>query len=225
VALGLIALCGNASVLAAAQSRGLRVPAEEFGSRDFRVNSLLAHVPIHDVWAVDLRADPPPTLDHLVDVARRGSPTFSTPALTGLGGLREVVGAVFKWEDPRWDDPGASFLRLLEEADRRQSMAEPGQTMGNWRLLYVFPREGVVETQNGTVHLAVAATIGEGSAGARLFLSFRVREVNWTTRWYMRLIDPARRFFVYPSLLRQFAHTWEREGGSPPEEHSVGGRT
>jgi hypothetical protein len=40
----------------------------------------------------------------------------------------------------------------------------------------------------------------------------------------MRLIDPARRFFVYPFLLRQFAHTWEREEWIPPEEPLIGER-
>ncbi len=225
VALGLIVLCGNASVLAAAQSRGLRVSAEEFESRDFRVNSLLAHVPIHDVWAIELRGRPRPTLDQLATAFKSGSPVQTTPAMAGLSAVRTAVGMVLGWEDPRWDDAGASFLHLLEEGDRRRSTAEPGTTLGIWRVLYAFPREAVVETLNGTVHLAVAATIGEGPAGTRLFLSFHVQEVNWTTRWYMRLIDPARRFFVYPSLLRQFAHTWEREGRNPPEEHTVGGIT
>lgn len=225
VALGLIALCGNASVLAVAQSRGLRVPAEEFESRDFRVNSLLAQVPIHDVWAIELLGHPRPTLDQVATAFKQGSAFQTTPAVAGLSAVRTAVGMALGWEDPRWDDPDASFLPLLKEGDRRRSTAEPGMTIGIWRVVYAFPREAVVETLNGTVHVAVAATIGDGPAGTRLFLSFRVREVNWTTKWYMRLIDPARRFFVYPSLLRQFAHTWEREGRSPPKENSVGEKT
>jgi len=84
------------------------------------------------------------------------------------------------------------------------------------------PQEGVAETINGTAHVAVAATIGEGPDGPRLFLSFRVREVNWTTPLYMRMIDPARRLFVYPFLLRQFSHTWERGGWDRPEERFTG---
>ena len=80
----------------------------------------------------------------------------------------------------------------------------------------------MVETINGTVHVAVAATIGEGPSGPRLFLSFRVREVNWTTRFYMRMIDPARRFFVYPFLLRQFAHAGKGAVGDRPEEVLTG---
>jgi hypothetical protein len=76
---------------------------------------------------------------------------------------------------------------------------------------------------NGTAHAAVDAAVQEGPKGARLFLSFWVREVNWTTPFYMRLIDPARRYFIYPFLLRQFAHTWEREGWKPHAERSLKG--
>jgi hypothetical protein len=79
-----------------------------------------------------------------------------------------------------------------------------------------------VETLNGTAHVAVIAGLGEDSGRVRLFLSFRVREVNWTTPLYMRLIDPARRYFVYPSLLRQFAHTWNRESWALPEKLRIG---
>jgi hypothetical protein len=212
----LAALSANASVLAAISARGLRVPPERFESLEFRVNSLLAGVPLHDVWAIELKGHPVPTLEGLANAVARGSPMHTTPAVTGLGGLRGLVGKVLGWEDPRWYDPDASFVHLVSKSDRQRSAAEPGQTVGIWRVLYVFPREGAVETLNGTVHVAVAASIETGFGDPRLFLSFRVREVNWTTRWYMRLIDPARRFFVYPALLRQLAHTWEMEGESPP---------
>ncbi len=221
----LVALCANASVLAAASAWSLRIPPEEFESMDFRVNTLLADVPLHDVWAIELKGHPPPTLDVLANVLKRGSPVHATPAVTGLVGLRGFVGTALGWEDPRWDNPDASFVHLVEDGDRRRSMADPGETMGIWRVLYVLPREGAVETLNGTVHVAVAASIEEGMVSPRLFLSFRVREVNWTTCWYMRLIDPARRFFVYPALLRQIAHTWEREGGKFSNEHPTGERT
>ena len=132
---------------------------------------------------------------------------------------------VFGWENPRWADPGASFLNRLEENDRRRSTVEPGRTVGIWRVLYAFSREGAVETLNGTVHVAVSASIDDRSANPRLLLSFRVREVNWTTRWYMRLIDPARRFFVYPALLRQIAHSWERERRNLSNDDPEGGKT
>lgn len=214
----ILAAAANCGLLGAATAHGLRVSPEDFAARDFPVNDLLADVPVHDVWAVDLEGHRLPTLRELGDALKRGSPLQATPVSAGLVLLRGMIGTAFGWDDPRWSNGDSSFVDRLTEADRRCSAAEPGTTLGIWRVLYACPREGVVETVNGTVHVAVAASLGEGPKGPRLFLSFRVREVNWTTRFYMRLIDPARRYFVYPSLLRQLAHTWEREGWRPLED-------
>jgi hypothetical protein len=218
----LLAAVINSAVVAGASSRGLRISPEDFATRDFRIHGLLADVPLHDVWAIELKGPPSPTLEELGNAFRRGSPFQATPALMGLGMLRGVIGFALAWDDPRWSDVNTSYVNRLTEADRQCSTTEPGTTLGIWRVLYACPQEGVVETINGTVHVAVAATIGEGPVGPRLFLSFWVGEVNWTTQWYMRLIDPSRRFFVYPSLLRQFAHTWARGGWKPAEEALTG---
>ena len=212
LAVALLAASVNSAVVAGASSRGFRMSPEEFDARDFRINSLLADVPLHDAWAIDLKGHPSPTLEELGSVFQGFSPFQITPAIMGLGMLREVVNLAFGWDDPRWTDATQSFVHRLSETDRQHSTTEPGKTFGSWRVLYACPQEGVVETINGTVHVAVAATIGEGPDGPRLFLSFRVREVNWTTPFYLRMIDPARRFYVYPLLLRQFAHSWERGG-------------
>ena len=212
----------NAALVAGASSRGLRVSPEDFAQREFRVNSLLADVPLHDVWAIPLKGRHSPTLVELGEVFRNTSPFQATPAVMGLSILRGVIGFALGWDDPQWLDVNTSFVHRLTQADRTRSTTEPGTTLGIWRVLYACPEEGAVETINGTAHVAVAATIGDGPEGPRLFLSFRVREVNWTTPFYMRLIDPSRRFFVYPSLLRQFAHTWERGDWSQPEEIRTG---
>jgi hypothetical protein len=136
--------------------------------------------------------------------------------------LRGVMGLAFGWEDPRWSDVASSFLHRVSDDDRLRSLAAPGETLGIWRVLYAFPREAAVETLNGTAHVAVIAGFEEDGESTRLILSFRVREVNWTTPFYMRLIDPARRFFVYPTLLRQFAHTWNRENWDSSGETANG---
>ena len=222
MAIALLAAVTNSAVIAGASSRSLRISPEDFATRGFRVNTLLFDVPVHDAWAVDLKGHPAVTLEELGEVFQTFSPFQITPAVMGLGMLRGVVGFVFGWEDPRWSDVGASFVNRLTEVDHQRSTTEPGTTVGMWRVLYACPQEGVAETINGTVQVAVAATIGEGPRGPRLFLSFHVREVNWTTRWYMRMIDPSRRYFVYPFLLRQFAHTWERGDWNSPEEVLTG---
>jgi len=211
-----LAFAGNAALLTGFSSRGLRISAPELEAMDLRANRLLSDVPVHDAWAIELRGRTAPTLDDLIHVFRSGSPLQATPAVLCLGMLRGAVGVVFGWEDPRWTDVASSFLSRVTEDDRNLSVAAPGKVLGIWRVLYAFSREAAVETLNGTAHVAVVAALEDGGNLTRLVLSFRVREVNWTTRFYMRVIDPARRFFVYPSLLRQFAHTWNREGWDTP---------
>jgi hypothetical protein len=213
-----LAFACNAALLAGLSSRGLRIATPELEAKDFRANHLLADVPVHDAWAIELKGRPSPTLDDLIQVFQAGSPRQATPVIMGLGMLRGVAGLVFGWEDPRWSDVASSFLQRMTDEDRLRSVAAPGETLGIWRVLYAFPEEAAVETLNGTAHVAVIAGLEEYGQSTRLILSFRVREVNWTTDFYLRLIDPARRFFVYPSLLRQFAHTWNRETKSSPGE-------
>lgn len=202
----------NATAVAAATARGLRVAPEAFSAQDFRVNHLLLDVPLHDAWAVDLRGPASPTMENLALAFRHKAYRGVTPAIVALGAMRGAAGRLLGWDAPRWANPDGSFLLRLTALDCRRSTTRPGTSMGIWRVLYAFPREGLVETLNATVHVAVAGAIGEAPEGPRLFLAFRVREVNWTTRFYMRLIDPSRRFFIYPFLLKQFAHTWERGG-------------
>jgi hypothetical protein len=222
VAVAVLTFAGNAALLAGISSRGLRISPAEMEAKDFRANTLFSDVPVHDAWAIELKGRPSPTLEDLIHVFRAGSPQQATPAITGLGMLRGVVGSTFGWEDPRWSDGAYSFVGRLTDNDRHRSAAASGEMLGIWKVLYVFPREAAVETLNGTVHVAVIAGLEEDGGTTRLVLSFRVREVNWTTLFYMRLIDPARRFFVYPSLLRQFAHTWNRENWESPGETPTG---
>jgi hypothetical protein len=214
----------NGTAVAAATAHGLRGSPQEFARQDFRVNQLLPDVPLHDAWAVDLKGSASPTMENLTRAFRHRAALGVTPAIVGLGVIRGAAGKLLGWDEPRWASPEGSFISRLTPLDRRCSSTKPGTTLGIWRVLYALPREGLVETQNATVHVAVAGAIGERAEGARLFLAFRVREVNWTTRLYMRLIDPARRFFIYPFLLRQFAHTWEREAWGHPNPSASGER-
>jgi hypothetical protein len=215
----------NGAAVGVATARGLRIPTEEMARQDFRVNDLLADIPLHDAWAVDLEGSHAPTLEELAAAMRHQSKLAATPAFLGLGMIRGAAGALFGWEEARWADPDASFLHRLSETDLQLSSSEPGTSLGIWRVLYAFTREGLVETINGTVHVAVSGAVGQGPEGPRLFLSFRVREVNWTTPFYLRLIDPARRYFIYPFLLRQLAHTWSRNGQPSIASVSTGGDT
>lgn len=149
-------------------------------------------------------------MDEVIQAARRSSLFHTTPTLMGLAVLRGILGRVLRWDDPRWMVPEASFVGRLNDGDRLRSTTDPGTHLGPWRVVYSFPDEGLVELMNGTVHVAVSCTLGEEESGPAIFLAFRVREVNWSTPLYMGLIDPFRRYLVYPPMIRQFAHTLGR---------------
>ena len=82
-------------------SRGLRISPEDFEAQDFRVNSLLADIPLHDVWAIDLEGPSLPDTEgpgcRIPSVAH---PSRSPRPFWVSGMLREAVGFAFGWDDP-----------------------------------------------------------------------------------------------------------------------------
>jgi hypothetical protein len=103
----------------------------------------------------------------------------------------------------------------LTEAERRDSSVEPGKSWGTWRVVYSCPDEGMIELINGTVHASVTWALRPADSGSTLYVAFHAQEVNWTTRPYIALITPFRRYLIYPLLFAEFEHTWERAHGSP----------
>jgi hypothetical protein len=192
----------------------MRVTAEEFRGIDLRAHSLLADVPLHDVWAVDLPGGGPGRTIVDLRVLLSAQPlTTVNPAVRFLFGLRTQLGRAFGWDR---GPPGASvesFLHRLSAADRNASLVAPGTLEGPFRVLFVSSREAISEIQNSTVHGFSVFALVERSPGYRLYWAIYVRPVGGITAWYMRLIDPFRRFIIYPALLRHFRRAWLR--GSP----------
>ena len=70
-------------------------------------------------------------------------------------------------------------------------------------------REAISEIQNATVHAFSVLALVERS-DYRLYWGIYVLPVGRITAWYMRLIDPFRRVFIYPALLRYLRVAWSR---------------
>jgi hypothetical protein len=142
---------------------------------------------------------------------RRPPPNVVVRALFAL---RWWLGRVFGWDDERHDPPGASYVDRLTEADRVQSQVPPGTRDGRFRVLYVLRNEALSEIRNATVHgfLALALTHRENSYV--VYLAIYVKAISRFTTLYMALIDPLRRFVVYPAIFRtvqqRVAQLWIR---------------
>jgi hypothetical protein len=134
----------------------------------------------------------------------RRSQRLSLP-VRALFGLRWFIGRVLRWDCP--SAPGEqeawSFRARLTEADRQQSIVEPGTPDGPFTLLYVHPMEAVSEVRNATVHAFLVWALEPTPEGYQLFWAIHVLPVSFWTKPYMALIDPFRRWLVYPALLRR----------------------
>ena len=143
------------------------------------------------------------------EAMRQGHPPG--PPVRVLFALRGLLGHLFRWDGPFEDSEDWSFRTRLTEADRQRSIVEPGTLDGPFAVLYVHTREAVSEIRNATVHAFLVWALEPAPNGYQLFWAIHVLPVSVWTKPYMALIDPFRRWLVYPSLLSRFHEVWCRE--------------
>jgi Protein of unknown function (DUF2867) len=193
-----------------------RISPPEFFVQPLRVHSFLAGVALHDVWAVDLPAFREGIT--LQDFRQRTKQKDSAEQLTLptrlLIRLRILIGRIFGWDSERSETSKELFAERLTSKDRALSAVPAGtregilRREGNFRVVYSFENELLLELVNRTVHAAVLSALVETSEGYRFYLAIYVRERGWITPTYMALIDPFRRWVVYPAILRQIEKNW-----------------
>ena len=191
----------------------MRADPAEFRKLELRCHSLLAGVPLHDVWAIPLSGGGPDrTMDDVRAVAPLGVDIPNLP-VRALVGLRRALGRLFGWDDRRHDPPAESYVHRLTEEDRAGSRIDPGTQEGLFRALYLFPDEALYEVRNATVHAFLATALVARTGGYMLYWAIYVKPVGRLTPVYMALIDPFRRFVVYPALIRDIQAVWARAFG------------
>jgi hypothetical protein len=191
---------------------GMRVDPRQYERLDLLAHSLLADVPLHDVWVVELPGGGSGrTVADLRAILSRENLTTVNAVVRLLFALRARLGGFFGWdhEPPQADQE--SVLHRLSKTDREASLVAPGTPEGPFRVVYVSPREAISEIQNVTVHAFSVFALTEHSLGYRLYWAVYVRPVGRITGWYMRLVDPFRRLVIYPAVLRQIRASWARD--------------
>ena len=190
----------------------MQVTPAEYERIDLRAHSLLAEVPLHDVWRVDLSGGGPGrTIVDLRALLPLEGLTAANPAVRFLFGLRKQLGRLFGWDRKPPRASSESFLSRLTAAERESSLVAPGTPEGPFQILLVTPQEAISEIQNPTVHAFSVFALVERSTGYRFYWAIYVRPVGRFTSWYMGLIDPFRRFIIYPAILRFIREAWARE--------------
>lgn len=190
----------------------MRVDPKEYEGLDLRAHALLADVPLHDVWAIELPGGGPGrTIVDLRSLLSAENLTGTNRAVKFLFGLRVWLGRVFGWDRESPEPSRESFLHRLSPADRECSLVEPGTPDGPFQVLFVSPRESISEIRNATVHAFSVFALLERPSGYLLYWSVHVRPGGRLTSWYMRLIDPFRRVVIYPAVLRRIRAAWARD--------------
>jgi len=189
----------------------MRVAGEEFRKIALRCHTLLADVPLHDVWAIPLEGGGPDrTVRDAHAILFGGQRPRATPAVRALFTLRWALGRVFGWDDEQHDSLASSYIHRLSDDDRVKSRVRPGTREGPFRVLYAFANEAVAEIRNATVHGFMGLALVPRRDGYTLYMAVYVKPVSRLTPLYMALIEPFRRFIVYPALCRGAQRSWSR---------------
>lgn len=183
----------------------MRVAPAEFLALDLEAHALLRDVPLRDVSIVDLPgggsgrtiAD----VRRLLHEARRRHPLH----VRVLVGVRRFLGRTFRWDIGPSE---ASYASRLSDDQRARSRSPSGSVEGPLRLVYEFPNEAVGEVRNATVHAFVCMALQPRAGGYRFYFAVYVANVSPLTPLYMAIIEPFRRFLVYPALLGNLRAAW-----------------
>ncbi len=173
------------------------------------VHAILGDVALKDVTGVDLPGGGPGrTISDVRALIPPDGLLSANPATRALFALRLWLGRVFGWDRPEHERPQTSYLSRMSQALRARSMVPPGTMERGFRLLYLLEQESLAEIRNATVHAFLCAALCEHTGGYRLYWAVYVKPSSWLTPVYMALIEPFRRFIVYPAMLGRIRRAW-----------------
>jgi hypothetical protein len=187
-----------------------QISAAEFDALPLRVHTFLAGVPLHDVWAVDLpRPRERVTLAEFHPVGGQDRVIGRLPGpARALFRLRFFLGRIFRLEAEPAGAGATSFAARLTQDDRARSLVAAGTPSGLFRVVYRFENELLLEVHNRTAHAAAVSALTGTADGYRFYFAVYVANASWITPVYMALIDPFRRWLVYPAMLKNIRATW-----------------
>jgi len=188
-----------------------QIPPTEFYALPLRVHALLTDVPLHDVWAVELpmHRDSITLSEFLRRASQCGNDRLPQTA-RALIRVRLFLGRIFRRETEPNNALAVSFASRLTPEDRARSLVVPGTPEGLFRVVYRFENEQLLEIQNRTVHAAALSALVETADRYRFYFAVYVRQRTWITPLYMGLIDPFRKWIIYPAMLKAIRASWDR---------------
>jgi hypothetical protein len=187
-----------------------RTSADTFRNLPLHVHSLLHDVPLQDVTVVELSGGGDGRTLADVRALMPADPTESGGSLArGLFALRGWLGRLFGWDERRQDDTVSPYrARIPAEVVRLSNVAPGATSRSGFVKLYELADESLLEVRNATVHAFLAEALRPAGEGYLLYWAVYVAPVSRLTGLYMALIEPFRRFIVYPSVLGSLSKRW-----------------
>ena len=105
-----------------------------------------------------------------------------------------------------------SYVHRLTDEDRSRQVDLPGLVDENivpFQQVYSFADEALLEVENATGHHLLHLSLEQAPGGYVAYWAVYVRNTSWLTTVYMALIDPFRRFLVYPAIVRFLEKAWK----------------
>jgi len=187
-------------------------------SLDLRVHTLLADVPLHDVWVADLPGGGSGrTLVDVHEAMAGGVTGDETGALAVAVTAYMLAARVLGLASQECFDTLSPVRRRLTEADRARSIYR----LGERGFVYYFEREALLEIQTCTARAYYVFALAPEESGYTLYWGVYADSVSWITPYYMSLIDPVRRLVVFPSFLQRIEERWRARRRADPEPFGV----
>jgi hypothetical protein len=181
------------------------------------VHSVLHDVPLHDVTVVDLpNGGPGRTLADVRAFLPGGGHAPANGPTRVLFSVRLALGRLFGWDASKTSRAIDSYRHRIPEDVLKRSVVQASGTAQSFDRLYELDGEALLEVHNATVHAFLAIVLTPIATGYRMYWAVYVKPVSRFTALYMAIIEPFRRFIVYPSLLRSVQRAWEKRFPASP---------
>ena len=185
-----------------------KIDPSEFLKLKTRARQILHDIPVHDVWTLDLPGGGENRT--IMDIRTLTEDLSPGQMVRFLFSFRHLLGRIFRLDKiARVEEQ--LFINRLTEEDRNRSLVPSGSKDGPFCALYVFENEALSEIRNRTVHAALVWVLVRHERGYKLLWAIYVKPVSWFTALYMYLIDPFRKWIVYPALLKGLYRSWCRK--------------
>jgi hypothetical protein len=89
-----------------------------------------------------------------------------------------------------------------------------GTPYGPVRVIYHLRDEVLLEVINATIHAFISLSLEQTAGGYQSLLAVYAIHTHWWSRYYLLLIEPFRRWIIYPALIRTIQRRWVEVYGS-----------